>query len=137
MLSVIEVRVRFDEYRSVPRGESNTPNVGSPPLPCAVVFRTWYDQVGVFDGELQASPSKRGLHTALSFDTRCINEVETSLRHHEQRRDTLRLPGRGPRGQAPSVDRGASDGAPPNRAAVAGDVRRGAAADRARPNRAA
>ena len=70
-----------------------SPYAKSPPLPCAVVFRTWCVQVGVFNGELQASPSMRGLLTALAFDTRCVNEVETSLRHHEQRRDTLHVPG--------------------------------------------
>src|SRR5438477_455724 len=98
--SVIEVRVRFDEYRWAARGESNAQQK-SPPLPCAVVFRTWYDQVGVSVGELQASPSKRGLHTTLAFDTRSVNEVETSLRHHEQRRDTLRVPRGAAEGQAP------------------------------------
>src|SRR5215475_1558774 len=49
-------------------------------------------QVGAVSGELQASPSTRGLLTALTYSSRWVNEVETSLRHHEQRRDRTCLP---------------------------------------------
>ena len=72
-----------DQYRGVPEAVSRTRGGGK--VPTSAVCRgvsNLASQVGAVIGELQASPSTRGLLTALTYSSRWVNEVETSRRHH-------------------------------------------------------
>jgi len=62
--------------------ETKTPHLCRVPT----VFRTWYAPGGRQNGGLQASPPRRGVRTTLVSGSQSLNEVETSPRHHVQRR---------------------------------------------------
>src|SRR5262249_21420977 len=74
---------KLENYRLV-RGECQRRGPRLCRVP--VVFRTWYHQVGARIGGLQASPPRRGMRTTLVNGVLTLNEVETFLRHHVQRR---------------------------------------------------
>src|SRR5713226_4864094 len=63
--------------------------VGAPPLPCAEGVSNLVSPGGRQNGGFQASPPRRGMRTTLVNGVRTLNEVETSPRHHVQRRAEL------------------------------------------------